>query len=76
MGGVLLLITTSLAASIMQAQPLSPSCLFEQLCQVVGIMLRPVHTPLPDRRHFKHVFVPSVYLPLFITSCSLVLMPS
>ena len=32
--------------------------------------------PLPDRKHFKHVFVPSVNLPLFITRASLVLMPS
>ena len=34
------------------------------------------NAPLPDRRHFKHVFVPSVNFPLFITRASLVLMPS
>ena len=32
--------------------------------------------PLPDRKHFKHVFVPKVNFPLFITRASLVLMPS
>ena len=32
--------------------------------------------PLPDRKHFRHVFVPSVNFPLFITRASLVLMPS
>ena len=32
--------------------------------------------PLPDRKHFRHVFVPSVNFPLFITSASLVLIPS
>lgn len=35
-----------------------------------------MEAPLPDRKHFKHVFVPNVNFPLFITRASLVLMPS